>query len=263
MDCLHPGSVNMRKVDFNVRNDYEMEKNYKELQAGFTKKGIDRAFNVRQLTKGKLQDNVEFLQWFKGYFDDVTGPAFVTDYNAIERRQLCKSGDWKRFSLAGTAATIPAVRRAAHAPAPARKAATAKVDPAARVEDKIAAHGAGARAKELAGEVEQLKAAVENAERERDFYFSKLRDIEILCQAPELAISHPILKLVERILYAADEDEAKEAMAVAQSEYSLTLGPEEAQAGAGETVDEDEDAVDIVAPMNASPLPTAAAVGAH
>ena len=42
MDCLHPGSVNMRKVDFNVRNDYEFTQNYKELQQAFNKTGIDR-----------------------------------------------------------------------------------------------------------------------------------------------------------------------------------------------------------------------------
>ena len=32
----------------------------------------------------------------------------------------------------------------------------------------------------------ELKLKVDTAERERDFYFDKLRDIEILCQNPAL-----------------------------------------------------------------------------
>ena len=39
----------------------------------------------------------------------------------------------------------------------------------------------------LARQVMELKLKVDNAERERDFYFDKLRDIEILCQTPGLA----------------------------------------------------------------------------
>ena len=35
-------------------------------------------------------------------------------------------------------------------------------------------------------QVTELKLKVDNVERERDFYFDKLRDIEILCQMPLL-----------------------------------------------------------------------------
>ena len=42
MDCLHPGSINMRKVDFNMKNEYEYVSNYKELQKAFMEAGVSR-----------------------------------------------------------------------------------------------------------------------------------------------------------------------------------------------------------------------------
>lgn len=41
------------------------------------------------------------LQWFKGYWDEVTGGHDITDYDAAGRRQLCKTGDWKRVGGRG------------------------------------------------------------------------------------------------------------------------------------------------------------------
>ena len=35
-------------------------------------------------------------QWFKGYWDDITGGQEIDDYDAVGRRQLCKTGDWKK-----------------------------------------------------------------------------------------------------------------------------------------------------------------------
>lgn len=39
----------------------------------------------------------------------------------------------------------------------------------------------------LPSQVNDLRSKLETLENERDFYFDKLRDIEILCQWPEIA----------------------------------------------------------------------------
>ena len=43
----------------------------------------------------------------------------------------------------------------------------------------------------LSVQITDLKLSLDVLEKERDFYFSKLRDIEILCQTPELEY-HPV-----------------------------------------------------------------------
>merc|ERR1712216_171978 len=64
----------------------------------------------------------------------------------------------------------------------------------------------------LREEVVDLKITVDGLETERDFYFQKLRDIEILCQAlqanpdPHMTTSK-FVEDVQRILYAKDEED--------------------------------------------------------
>ena len=49
----------------------------------------------------------------------------------------------------------------------------------------------------------ELKLTVDGLEKERDFYFSKLRDIELICQENE-SESSPILSRIIDILYATE-----------------------------------------------------------
>ncbi|KAL5992131.1 hypothetical protein ACLOJK_013046 [Asimina triloba] len=55
--------------------------------------------------------------------------------------------------------------------------------------------------------ITDLKLSVDQLEKEREFYFAKLRDIEILCQYPELD-KLPIADAIRKILYAADAKES-------------------------------------------------------
>ena len=73
MDALHPGSVNLSRVDFNSRSEYDSINNYKALQAAFARAGVDKPVDVARLVKARPLDNIEFRQWFKSYWDSQTG----------------------------------------------------------------------------------------------------------------------------------------------------------------------------------------------
>ncbi len=69
MDCIFPNSFNLGKVKWGAKHEYEYVENYKVLQNAFDKNGIKRHIDVDKLVKAKYQDNLEFCQWLKRYFD--------------------------------------------------------------------------------------------------------------------------------------------------------------------------------------------------
>ncbi|MEQ2225126.1 Microtubule-associated protein RP/EB member 3 [Ilyodon furcidens] len=69
MDMLFPGCILLKKVKFNAKLEHEYIHNFKVLQAAFKRMNVDKIIPVERLVKGKFQDNFEFLQWFKRFFD--------------------------------------------------------------------------------------------------------------------------------------------------------------------------------------------------
>lgn len=75
--------VPLKKVNFSARNEYEYVSNYKILQNAFDAHGVPNHIPVDRLIKCKFQDNMEFLQWLKKYWD---GHWTGMDYDAVGRR---------------------------------------------------------------------------------------------------------------------------------------------------------------------------------
>lgn len=71
----------MNKVNWKAKNDYEFINNLKILQTAFDKVGVKRYVEVEKLAKAKYQDNLEFIQWLKRYYDLNCGDR-GKDYNA-------------------------------------------------------------------------------------------------------------------------------------------------------------------------------------
>nr|CDS18583.1 Microtubule associated protein RP:EB family [Echinococcus granulosus] len=77
MDMLFPGVLNFKKIKFNTNLEHEYIANFKQLQAIFKKLGVDKEVPIEKLVKGKYQDNFEFVQWFKRFYDaNYTGQPY-------------------------------------------------------------------------------------------------------------------------------------------------------------------------------------------
>jgi EB1-like C-terminal motif len=60
--------------------------------------------------------------------------------------------------------------------------------------------------------------------QERDFYFSKLREIELLCQQEGVKEQWDVMQHVENVLYAATEEEGTQARLAALEALGIGSG---------------------------------------
>lgn len=177
----------MARVKFNVNTEYAYLQNFKILTNAFSAQGIDRPVPVQSLVKCKMQDNLEFLQWMKRYWD-ANFPG--TEYDAVARR--------KGQGMATAPASAP--RSTA---APKARGTTPQIT-GQRTRTPLG----GASTTALQAEISTLKESVAGLERERDFYFSKLRDIELLLQESQVDPDEDkatIIKKVQDILYSTED----------------------------------------------------------
>ncbi|CAH2043831.1 unnamed protein product [Thlaspi arvense] len=202
LDMTFPGVVPMHKVNFEAKNEYEMIQNYKVMQEVFTKLKITKPLEVNRLVKGRPLDNLEFLQWLK------------------QRR----SRGGREKSVKGTSKVSKSLQtnNMHHPPV------TTSNKPPGPKQARSHAIGGGSNSSAevlaLSKELADLKVSVDLLEKERDFYFSKLRDIEILCQTPELDDDLPVVVAFKKILYATDANES--ALEEAQECLNQSLGIE-------------------------------------
>mmetsp|Transcript_1223 Transcript_1223/g.1874 ORF Transcript_1223/g.1874 Transcript_1223/m.1874 type:complete len:379 (+) Transcript_1223:57-1193(+) len=260
IEYVFPGSIPMHRVDWEARSDFEFIQNYKLLQAAFTKHRIQRHVDVDKLIRAKYQDNLEFMQWLKAFFDQAA-PRFREGYDPVATRAKGKGGkaanqifskNSSQFGskllptdrsssatarvakaaskenvvnlLNSTAANIRsnAVSSAASsriAPAsssPKRRKDVASPSSSFNTEQIIADAKLLKRNEELASKNLELDSALGNAEKERDFYFDKLRRIEKALEkaGDSPTRDHPLwIKRISNILYDQEDNDEEETAA--------------------------------------------------
>ncbi|EME30060.1 Microtubule-associated protein RP/EB family member 1B [Galdieria sulphuraria] len=230
-DALFPGKVPLQKVNFGAKMDYEFIQNYKILQTAFDRCNIEKRIDVDKLVKAKYQDNLEFTQWVKCYFDrhydgseyDAVGRRnrAIEIYNAARGgRQRAKSASSdsqepatvsKKKQISTTKENAASEKKQTSSMENKQGPIRSKVSGTAKNgEQKNGVHVedtgvARAEVERLSQELEELRLTADILEKERDFYFNKLRDIEILCQQFEESHSD-VAKAFQQVLYATEED---------------------------------------------------------
>lgn len=235
MDMLFENCLPLKKVKFSSRLEHEYINNWKLVQNSFKKCTVDKIIPVERLVKGRFQDNFEFVQWFKKFFDANYGGQEYDPLASRGNEPLGAGGGMKKPMARAPASRAPAkpaarpVGKAAPQTRPAANSPAANKDTANAPRPAGSGYGtrspgqkqqaggdggaAALKVEELKAELSEMKLTVDGLEKERDFYFGKLRDIEVLCQENE-ADDQPTLKKIMEILYAtedgfaAPEDEA-------------------------------------------------------
>ncbi|KAJ2929818.1 hypothetical protein H1R20_g7263, partial [Candolleomyces eurysporus] len=191
MDSIY-GDVPMNRVKMNAKHEYEFLANFKVLQNVFKAKRIDKPIPVEKLVKCKMQDNLEFLQWIKRFWESNYGGQ---GYDAVARRK-------------GVALEPPATV----APVPTSRSAPNRAGGRTPLGGfRSGSSMSNEHMQQLQAQVADLSQQLEGLEKERDFYFEKLREIEILVQERiESPADHgkdedEVFGKIQKILYSTEE----------------------------------------------------------
>lgn len=242
VDACNPGTVKMAKVNWMARAEHEFIPNYKILQAAFDRNNIQKHVDVDKLIRAKYQDNLEFLQWMKAMWDREG--AGIRDYDPVKAREGRPLPAWasdpvEKENLSANRKHVtsdkvePSTRRAA--PTAGNKAAPQQraITPRAGYKPQALELEVESLKQQLSAQIEEtedLRETVDKLhgiEQERDYYFRKLRKVEILCGTldakmdPNLDVAGMISQ-VQGILFCDDSDEEE------REEATATIPPAEA-----------------------------------
>lgn len=209
VDMLFPGTLVFKKVKFNTKLEHEYINNFKVLQALFKRHGVDKEVPIEKLVKGKFQDNFEFVQWFKRFFD--------VNYDGHPYDALAARGGERIQGSAKSQSKSQIDQSRGHLPTNIRSGGPKQVVTTLRTSQPAAVAPSGnhyasgdppefialkQQFDQLSIEAEQNKSMIEGLHRERDFYFNKLRSIELLCQENQ---DVELTKALFEILYATED----------------------------------------------------------
>lgn len=223
----------MSRVNWSAKSDYEFIQNYKLLQSAFNKHHVKRHIEVDRLIRAKYQDNLEFCQWLKAFFDQQG--VYRPDYDPVAARAKGRGAKQVSQFLDKTASShnskpVPTRPRTSTRPTtskptaartsarsrPTKEKENTRVNPSSSRGNDVTTDAIIADANllkknsELNNKVSEMELTLADVEKERDFYFEKLRDVEVMLQVyQEKGDDKDPDRLIEnvfKVLYATHED---------------------------------------------------------
>lgn len=169
MELLFPNCIGAKRIKLNAKLEHEFLTNLKLFQAAFIKLNFDKSVPIDRLIKGKFQDNFEFLQWFKKFFDT---------HSAGKENMKVPA------ALASASQNAPKPIRRPGAQSLAAKAVGAKQDVLLKTPKGANAHEerqvSPSSIRTLQETQQQLTDQILSVEQERDQYYKKLTLIEVM-----------------------------------------------------------------------------------
>lgn len=204
MDMLFPNSIPIKRIKFRANQEHEFIHNFKLLQASFQKKSVRKEIPIERLIKGRFQDNLEFLQWFRKFF---------------YANQTCKSYDALAVRDGMSMGYGPSLMKGCGGGNPSTSICRINSEPPRAVNTRMLTFVSNSSpimisnsdaANKNQSQIRAMQLKLESTEQERDFYLSKINDVKALCvefRDDNILIDN-ILKIIDKTgpIKAAGQD---------------------------------------------------------
>uniref|UniRef100_A0A182PIF0 Microtubule-associated protein RP/EB family member 1 n=1 Tax=Anopheles epiroticus TaxID=199890 RepID=A0A182PIF0_9DIPT len=216
MDVMFPGCLPLKRVKFCTNVEHDFLSNLRMFQNALVQLKVTKSVPIERLAKGRFQDNFEFLQWFKKFYDaNYDGK----EYDPKGARNNAPMGYGTPSTLRPSQRINTASGGSVGSGRTVKRAGDTNGS-AARLhqEDKLGAYGGGDAAEEQAGrgakqndrisslsaQIDDLTIQIQDVEISREYYYKKLVLIEnYINEYPEDG-QDEFCQKVKEIMYASE-----------------------------------------------------------
>lgn len=179
LDRLHPGKVPLKRAKLSAKQEWEFLHNLKLLQSVFQDCHIRKHVEIDKLAKRGYQDNLEFLQWLKCYYDRLIGDHGSQGAKVAEAKQNLLHSSARSINPSAPAAPVASHSASRNSRRPVNLGNTRMKSNSSVQLTKTAEEVA-----RLEEELETLKEELSFFQEENRFYYGKLRRLEMMSLQP-------------------------------------------------------------------------------